>query len=166
MEVEVIYKQGNIADDEAEVLINTVNCVGVMGKGVAKLFKEKFPAMYRKYKELCNDNQIKIGKMSVFIFTRNDKTQHIVNFPTKVHWRNPSTLEMVELGLKDLSELLVKIKPQTMAMPMPGCGNGGLNWEDVKPLVYNHLVNSRKLLKGKKLTIYIYIPPGHNLKDS
>lgn len=156
MEVEVIYRTGNIANDESDMIINTVNCVGVMGKGVALAYKKKFPAMFKEYKQLCIEKKIRIGKMFVFITKNEDRTQYVVNFPTKYYWRKPSKLEWIEYGLEDLSNLMLTCNPATLAIPPLGCGNGGLKWERVEPMVMQYLVNSRKLLKGEKLTIYIY----------
>ena len=134
------FIQGNLFEANADAIINTVNCVGVMGKGVALEFKYRWPDNYKAYKQLCTQNIIKIGEM--FVYDRggmfdDTKPRFLINFPTKQHWRGKSKIEYIELGLNDLIKQLKKHSIHTVALPPLGCGNGGLDWHDVKPLIQN-----------------------------
>ena len=129
-----IYSVQNfsIFDVEADVLVNPVNLVGIMGKGLALEFKNRFPQNFIMYKEWCADSP-QIGS----IFVWNENNQCIVNFPTKIHWRDPSKLEYVEESTIVLSEWLIDTERdfivKTVAIPKVGCGLGGLDWKIVKP---------------------------------
>ena len=129
------YTQGNLLDADVEALVNTVNTVGVMGKGIALMFKESFPENYKAYAIACEADEIVVGE--VFSTYRTDMygPKWIVNFPTKKHWRHPSKLEWIEAGLEDLRSFIVENKVRSIAIPPLGAGNGGLNWTDVRPLV-------------------------------
>ena len=127
----IYFKDGDIFKDTSEAIVNAVNCVGVMGKGIALKFKEKYPNNYIMYKTACNRKEVKIGKM--FICKENNKT--IINFPTKDYWRNDSKIEYIEEGLKDLVKALQSLNIESVAMPAIGCGNGGLNWNTVKKTI-------------------------------
>lgn len=165
MDVKIVFKKGSVANDNADVLINTVNCVGIMGAGVAKVYKEKYPDMFKEYRKLCLDKKMCIGKLFTYITRVGDQTKYIVNFPTKLDWKNKSKLEYIEYGLEELSELLLNLKPSSIAMPSIGCGNGGLDWKKVYPLIKQYLVDNRRVLSGKEMTIYIYIPYKANISD-
>jgi O-acetyl-ADP-ribose deacetylase (regulator of RNase III) len=130
-------KVGDLLGSSMEVLINTVNCVGVMGKGIAYSFKERYPKMYEDYRKRCLSGMVKVGEP--YLYRLNDK-QSIINFPTKQHWKNPSKIEYLEDGLKYLALHAQEWKIQSMAVPPLGCGNGGLSWDVVKPLILHHLV--------------------------
>jgi O-acetyl-ADP-ribose deacetylase (regulator of RNase III) len=126
------YTTGNLLDAPAEALVNTVNEVGVMGKGIALMFRETFPENVRAYEEAARSKQIRIGRMFV---TRNQALvgpRWIINFPTKKHWRHPSKLEWVREGLKDLTRVIRENEIHSVALPPLGCGNGGLEWEQVR----------------------------------
>ncbi|MFN6981434.1 MAG: macro domain-containing protein [Brevundimonas sp.] len=129
------YTQGNLLDADAEALVNTVNTVGVMGKGIALMFKEAFPENYKAYAIACEAEEIVVGE--VFSTYRTDMygPKWIVNFPTKKHWRHPSQIGWIEAGLEDLRSFIVENNVRSIAIPPLGAGNGGLNWADVKPLV-------------------------------
>lgn len=133
--------QGNILEADAEALVNTVNTVGVMGKGVALMFKEAFPDNFTAYKRACDANELNTGR--VFVTERRSLTEPnprwIVNFPTKQHWRNPTQIEWVKDGLQDLRAFIVKNSVKSVAVPPLGCGNGGLAWNDVRPLIEDAL---------------------------
>lgn len=131
----VEYKKGNILDDDAEALVNTVNCVGVMGKGIALQFKQAFPDNYRVYREACRRNEVQPGKM--FIYDAGDlfSRKFIINFPTKRHWRGKSRLEDIELGLRELGRVVKQLEIKSIAIPPLGCGNGGLDWKVVRPKI-------------------------------
>ncbi len=120
---------------DVEALVNTVNTVGVMGKGIALQFKEKFDENYKLYRKAAEDNQIKTGKVFIIPTNRMDGVKWIINFPTKKHWRNPSKLEYIIEGLDDLIERIKTLDIRSLAMPPLGCGNGGLEWETVKPII-------------------------------
>lgn len=123
--------RGDIFDSPCVALVNPVNCVGVSGAGLAKVFKEKFPNNYRAYRDFCLSGQLRIGK--VFVFEENGKV--IINCPTKYHWRDKSTLEIVKLGL-----LAIKNEPvASLALPALGCGLGGLQWDIVKEVIVHEL---------------------------
>ena len=135
------YTQGNLLDADAEALVNTVNTVGVMGKGIALMFKEAFPENYKSYAIACEANEVRVGE--VFSTYRTDMygPKWIVNFPTKKHWRHPSKLEWIEAGLEDLRSFIIENEVRSIAIPPLGAGNGGLDWADVKPIVDRVLGN-------------------------
>lgn len=132
-------KKGNILKQEAEALVNTVNCVGVMGRGVALQFKEAFPENYKQYKEACKNEAVKPGRMFVFDASMLIGPKIIINFPTKRHWREKSRIEDIESGLKDLIKILKDSHIHSVAIPPLGCGLGGLDWKIVRPLIENSL---------------------------
>jgi O-acetyl-ADP-ribose deacetylase (regulator of RNase III) len=132
----ISYIKGNLFTSNAKVLVNTVNTVGVMGKGIAADFKKIYPEMFEEYKRLCEEGKLDIGKL--FLYKTSNKW--ILNFPTKKHWKNPSKVEYIEKGLQTLVEQANKLQLTNIAMPKLGCGNGGLNWEkEVKPIVEKYL---------------------------
>ncbi|NES05639.1 MAG: macro domain-containing protein [Okeania sp. SIO2F4] len=132
----VEFKQGNLLEENIEALVNTVNCVGVMGKGIALQFKQAFPENFKQYKKACDAKQVQPGQMFT---TSTGKLfpRYIINFPTKRHWKGKSKIEDIESGLKALIEDVKQLKIQSIAIPPLGCGNGGLNWEVVKPMIVN-----------------------------
>jgi O-acetyl-ADP-ribose deacetylase (regulator of RNase III) len=129
------FTQGNLLDASVEALVNTVNTVGVMGKGIALMFKEAFPANFRAYEEACEQKQVKIGKMFVTENRTFSGPRWIINFPTKKHWRQPSKLEWVTDGLVDLRRVIEEHQIHSIALPPLGAGNGGLEWSEVRPEV-------------------------------
>jgi len=138
----VIYKQGDLFLDQSEAIVNTVNCVGVMGKGVALEFKRRWPENFKQYKKLCGAKQLIPGK--VFIFDRGSlldqcNPRYLVNFPTKNHWREKSKLSYIDEGLDDFVKQLIKFDIKSVALPPLGCGNGGLPWDDVRALIEEKL---------------------------
>ena len=133
------YVEGNLLEADVEAFINTVNTVGVMGKGVALLFKEKYPETFKKYKIACDKGEISIGKMFVTDESTFEDRKLIINFPTKTHWQYPSEYSFIEGGLMSLKETIEKYKIKSLAMPPIGCGNGGLDWRKVKILIEKHL---------------------------
>lgn len=129
------FVQGNLLNAETDTLVNTVNTVGVMGKGIALMFKERFPKNYEAYVAACERGEVQIGKMFV---TSNDELngpRWIINFPTKKHWRQPTKLEWVEAGLVALKSVIIEKGISSIAIPPLGCGNGGLDWKVVRPLI-------------------------------
>jgi O-acetyl-ADP-ribose deacetylase (regulator of RNase III) len=128
-------QQGDILHADAEALVNTVNCVGIMGRGIALQFRKAFPENYKAYKAACSRGELQPGKMFVFDLNRFQHPRFIINFPTKRHWRGKSRIEDIKAGLKDLVEESRKLKIQSIAIPPLGCGLGGLDWEEVRPLI-------------------------------
>lgn len=129
-------KDGDVFQSKMQVLVNTVNCVGAMGRGIAKEFKEKYPAMFEDYKNRCASRELKTGGPYLY---KIDETRWILNFPTKYHWANDSKLEWIEDGLQYLVEHAAEWGIQSMAFPPLGCGNGNLNWNDVYPVMRHYL---------------------------
>lgn len=132
----VSIKQGNLLDSDAQTLVNTVNCVGVMGKGIALEFKKRFPAMFDDYVKRCVSSQVKLGQPYLFIqlFPPN-----IINFPTKDHWRSVARLEDIVEGLQYLEAHYKEWGITSLAVPPLGCGNGQLEWQVVGPTLHRHL---------------------------
>jgi O-acetyl-ADP-ribose deacetylase (regulator of RNase III) len=133
------FIQGNLLEAKAEALVNTVNTVGVMGKGVALMFKEAFPANFKAYEQACRAKQLRVGQMFV---TETDNflgPKWIINFPTKAHWRFPSRMEWIAEGLQDLKRVIAEKNIRSIAIPPLGAGNGGLRWEDVRALLQEEL---------------------------
>jgi O-acetyl-ADP-ribose deacetylase (regulator of RNase III) len=131
----VTFVKGNIFNSSAQVITNTVNCVGVMGKGIALEFKTRYPEMFLDYKKKCEKREVKPGIPYIW---EDEKTQ-ILNFPTKRHWQNQSLIEDIEKGLKYLAENYIQLGIDSLALPPLGCGNGGLEWNQVKPLIEKYL---------------------------
>lgn len=128
----ITYTEGNLLDADAEALVNTVNTMGVMGKGIALMFKEAFPPNYKAYEQACKRKEVQIGKM--FVTEREDLLgpRWIINFPTKMNWWNLSKIEWIEEGLSDLRRFIEEKKIRSIAIPPLGSGNGGLEWAKVK----------------------------------
>jgi O-acetyl-ADP-ribose deacetylase (regulator of RNase III) len=126
------FVQGNLLDAPVEALVNTVNTVGVMGKGIALMFKEAFPANFRVYENACKNKEVRVGHMFVTERSALKGPRWIINFPTKKHWRQPSRLEWIVEGLKDLRLVVQEKQIHSIAMPPLGSGNGGLEWRDVR----------------------------------
>lgn len=143
----ITYVRTNIFESRAEVLVNTVNTVGVMGKGLAKEFKRIYPDMFESYQQFCEDGTLIIGKLQVY----KTPNKWILNFPTKANWRSPSKMEYIEQGLQKFVEHYARLGIKSIAFPMLGCGNGGLSWEDeVKPLM-------EKYLNPLSINIFIHV---------
>lgn len=128
----ITFMQGNLLEARAQALVNTVNTVGIMGKGIALMFKERFDNNFRQYAAACKEGKVKTGQMFVTELTELDGPRWIVNFPTKQHWRAPSQLQWITEGLQDLRNFLLENKVQSVALPPLGAGNGGLDWSDVR----------------------------------
>ena len=140
------YIEGNIFNSPAQVIVNTVNTVGVMGKGLALSFKKRYPKMFEAYKRACDKHQLTIGKLMLYYAP----DHWIMMFPTKESWRNPSKLEYLEAGLNKFVTTYAEKKITSIAFPKLGCGNGELSWTDVKPVM-------EKYLKPLPITVYIYV---------
>ncbi len=140
------FVTGDFWERTAAIRVNTVNCVGVMGKGVALSFKQRFPEMFAAYRADCRRGLVVPGEIRIY---RTPGT--IVNFPTKRHWRNESRLEDIENGLRALRRYLKPHHGEVVTMPALGCGHGGLDWNVVRPLIEQHLGDL-------DAEIYVYSP--------
>ncbi len=129
------YQQGDILQAEAEALVNTVNCVGIMGRGIALQFRKEFPENYKVYQAACNQKEVQPGKMLIYDLHRFGTPRFIINFPTKRHWKNKSLIEDIQTGLIALVEDVRRLGIQSIAIPPLGCGLGGLSWDEVRPLI-------------------------------
>ena len=127
------FRQGNLLEARVDALVNTVNTVGVMGKGIALMFKEAFPANFRAYEEACKRKEVRVGHMFVTENRALDGPRWLINFPSKQHWRQPSKFEWIVDGLEDLRRVIEEKKITSIALPPVGCGNGGLEWSEVRP---------------------------------
>ena len=128
------YQRGNILKADVEALVNTVNTVGVMGKGIALQFRQAYPANYEAYRKACERGEVQIGRMFVFS-TGQLRPSLIINFPTKQDWRGKARIEFIDKGLEDLVQVIRKHEIRSLAVPPLGCGNGGLDWADVRPRI-------------------------------
>lgn len=126
---------GNIFHSGASALVNPVNCVGVMGRGLALEFKKRYPSNFYAYAEACKRGRLSPGKLFVMRESGGQQPVSIVNFPTKLHWKNPSNLSWISSGLDELREWILANKPASIAIPALGCGLGDLDWPDVSSLI-------------------------------
>lgn len=133
------FSTGNMFDAHVDAIVNTVNLVGVMGKGVALQFKERFKNNYQVYKQACDDRTLGIGNSLVVEEMWQGRNIWVINFPTKVHWRNPSEYMYIERGLENLIDIIHKYDIKSIAIPPLGAGNGGLDWYRVKDLIVSKL---------------------------
>lgn len=129
------YKRTSLLEANTQTLVNTVNCVGVMGKGIAKAFKEREPDMFAAYKRICDEKLLEPGKLWLW----RGSEQWVLNFPTKRHWRSPSKMEWIEAGLDKFVSTYETQGINEIAFPKLGCGNGNLDWKDVRPLMERYL---------------------------
>ncbi|PLK22449.1 Appr-1-p processing protein [Porphyrobacter sp. TH134] len=146
----ITYTQGNLLEADAEALVNTVNTVGVMGKGIALMFKEMFPSNFNAYAAACKAQEVEVGHM--FVTERRELIgpKWIINFPTKKHWRHPSKLAWIEEGLLDLKRVIVEHDIRSIALPPLGSGNGGLEW----PIVRDRIEHALRDLEGVRVIVY------------
>jgi O-acetyl-ADP-ribose deacetylase (regulator of RNase III) len=145
------YVKGNLLQAETQALVNTVNTVGVMGKGIALQFKERFKHNFKLYSEACKNGNIAIGKLLVVKENTVEGEKIIVNFPTKTEWFKKSQYNYIEEGLKDLVKVINDYTIKSIAVPPLGCGNGGLNWNKVRPMI-------EKYLGGLNIEVLVYEP--------
>ncbi|MDY6215264.1 macro domain-containing protein [Actinobacillus porcinus] len=149
----IIYTKGNLLDADVDVLVNTVNTVGIMGKGIALMFKERFPENNKLYTAACRAHTVVTGKMFITaVDTLFHNPKWIVNFPTKQHWKGKSKMEWIKEGLVDLKHFLVKAQVRSIAIPPLGAGNGGLDWELVKKCI------EEELGELEDISIFLYEP--------
>lgn len=131
----ITYAHGNLLESDAEALVNAVNTVGVMGKGIALQFARAFPTMLGDYESAVRRGDVRLGEMQVWSNQALSGPRWVINFPTKGHWRARSRLADIESGLADLVGVLRSRGIASVAIPPLGCGNGGLAWDDVRPLI-------------------------------
>ena len=139
------YLKGDLLSSPAQVLVNTVNTVGVMGKGIALQFKKKYHEMFTAYQKVCEKQQLDTGKLYLW----KSPEKWVLMFPTKKHWRNPSRMEYIESGLQKFVDNYERLGIESIAFPKLGCGNGGLEWSAVKLIM-------EKYLRPLPISIYIY----------
>ncbi|SDF98582.1 O-acetyl-ADP-ribose deacetylase (regulator of RNase III), contains Macro domain [Dyadobacter soli] len=144
------FVTGNLLDSESEALVNTVNTVGVMGKGIALQFKETFPNNFKEYVQACKTGELRIGSLLVVRERIITGERVIINFPTKTQWYLKSKYEYIEEGLKELVNVIHSYRIKSIAIPPLGCGNGGLKWERVKDLIQKYL----SPIQDVKVTVY------------
>jgi O-acetyl-ADP-ribose deacetylase (regulator of RNase III) len=140
----LIYRRTSILESPAQTLVNTVNCVGVMGKGLAHAFKDREPDMFKAYKRICDQKALEPGKLWLW----RGSEGWVLNFPTKIHWRNPSRIEWIEQGLEKFVTAYDTQGITEISFPRLGCGNGNLDWNDVRPVMEHYL---------SKVAIPVYI---------
>jgi O-acetyl-ADP-ribose deacetylase (regulator of RNase III) len=135
----MITAHGNIFSSDAEALVNPVNCVGVMGAGLAKQFKQRYADNFKAYQVACQAGELVIGKIFVHALKQPANPRFIFNFPTKYHWRDKSELEDIRLGLTALTAEIINTGVNSVAIPAVGCGLGGLPWWRVRPVIADAL---------------------------
>ena len=142
----ITYLKGDLLKSSAQVLVNAVNTVGIMGKGIALQFKQKYPNMFIEYQKQCNQKTFDIGNLLLW----KSSNKSILLFPTKKYWKDSSKIDYVEIGLQKFVNYYKKLEINSIAFPKLGCGNGGLDWNIVQPLM-------EKYLNPLDIDIYIYI---------
>ena len=135
----IYFTKGDLLESKAQALVNTVNTVGVMGKGIALQFKEHFPQNYELYRSACKSNHVKIGEMFTTVEHTLNGSKIIINFPTKTTWRRPSEYPYIEMGLKSLHEEIINRNIKSIAIPPLGSHNGGLDWSIIKTMMISAL---------------------------
>jgi O-acetyl-ADP-ribose deacetylase (regulator of RNase III) len=148
----IILAKGDLLAADVDALVNTVNCVGVMGKGLALQFKRRFPGVFKEYAAACKRGELVVGRMHVVPTEQIAGPKYVVNFPTKQHWRSPSKLEYIDEGLQDLLKVVRELGIRSIAIPPLGAGNGGLRWEYVEPRL------RRAFADLPEVTAHIYAP--------
>jgi O-acetyl-ADP-ribose deacetylase (regulator of RNase III) len=146
--------KGDILRSNAEALVNTVNCAGVMGRGIALQFRKAFPENFKAYKSLCDKKRLHPGMMAVYDLNRLQNPRYVINFPTKRHWKGKSNPEDIESGLEALVKEITDRKIGSVAIPPLGCGLGGLNWHQVKPMI------KRAFAALPDVHVFLYEPAG------
>lgn len=148
------FATGNLLEAGVEALVNTVNTVGVMGKGIALQFRQAFPENYEIYRKACKQEQVQPGKMFVVPTGQMVNPRYVINFPTKRHWKGKSRMEDIEAGLDALIKVIKEKGISSIAIPPLGCGSGGLKWDDVRPRI-------EKVFKDMpEVQVFIYPPAG------
>ena len=151
---------GDLLKADVEALVNPVNTVGVMGRGLALQFKRAFPDNFRAYAAACKAGEVAPGRMFIFETGRSTKPKFIVNFPTKRHWRNKSRLEDIEAGLAALVSDVARLEIRSIAIPPLGCGLGGLPWSKVRPRIHEAFA------EHEKVDVHIYEPARDDRREA
>ena len=146
--------RGNLLEADAEALVNTVNCIGYMGKGIALQFKQAFPANFDDYQKACKADQVKPGRMFIHQTGKMFHPKYIINFPTKRHWRGKSRLEDIRSGLVALVDDVKRLGIRSIAVPPLGCGLGGLDWMTVRRMIED------AFRKVPEVSVLLYEPVG------
>jgi len=146
--------RGNLLEADVDALVNTVNTVGIMGKGIALQFKRAFPAMFREYERAAKSRELALGRMHVWPTQQMTGPRYVINFPTKSHWKSRSKLTDIDMGLDALVATVRELQIRSIAVPPLGCGNGGLDWAVVQPLMMT------KLSQLPDVDVIIYPPNG------
>jgi O-acetyl-ADP-ribose deacetylase (regulator of RNase III) len=144
------FVEGNILEADVQAVVNTVNTVGVMGKGIALQFKKAYPEMFEEYERACARGEVETGRMHIFDRGSLFNPRYIINFPTKKHWKGRSKIKDIEAGLQDLTQQVQARHVISIAVPPLGCGHGGLAWRDVRPLI----VKAFETLPGVRVLVY------------
>jgi len=150
------FTTGNLLESSADAVVNTVNCVGVMGKGLALQVKQSYPAVFKRYAADCKKGLVQLGRVHIVDRQSLEPPFFIINFPTKGHWKARSNFEDIRLGLKSLRQTLSDFKIKSIALPPLGCGLGGLDWANVKALIETELAG----LDG--VNIFVFEPSSPN----
>jgi O-acetyl-ADP-ribose deacetylase (regulator of RNase III) len=146
---------GNLFESKAQTIVNAVNCVGIMGKGIALEFKKRFPHMFKDYTTRCERKEVRLGQPYLF---KAKQLPHVLNFPTKDHWRSASKLTDLEMGLQCLLDHYKEWGISSIAVLALGCGEGGLEWRIVCPTLYRYL-------SKMDIPVEIYAPIGTSRED-
>jgi len=156
----ITVTRGDILKADAQALVNTVNCVGIMGRGIALQFRKAFPECYKAYKAACDRKELHPGKMLVCDLCRLDNPRLVINFPTKRHWKGKSKLEDIEAGLNALVDLVRRRHIRSIALPPLGCGLGGLEWPVVRVRI------ERAFAGLEDVNVFLYEPAGAPAADA
>ncbi len=148
------YTSGNLLDAPVEALVNTVNCVGVMGKGIALQFRQAYPDNYKVYRAACERGEVRPGQMLVYERGQLINPRYIINFPTKQHWKEKSRMEYIDAGLDALVQEVKARGIQSIAIPPLGAGSGGLDWAKVKPKI------EKAFARQRNMRVLLYAPQG------
>ena len=154
------FTSGDLLQADTEALVNTVNCVGIMGRGIALQFKRAFPENFTEYEAACKRHEVVPGKMLVHRTWRITNPRYVINFPTKRHWRSDSRIEDIALGLQDLQNQIAELGIRSIAIPALGAGLGGLSWGAVRPLIETAFFNHRET------RVMVFEPCGSPLADT
>ncbi|QRN02803.1 Appr-1-p processing protein [Legionella sp. MW5194] len=148
------YVTGNLLEANAEALVNTVNTVGIMGKGIALQFKQAWPENFKSYAKACKAGEVAPGKMFIYELKETSSPHFIINFPTKRHWKQKSHIQDIKIGLETLIDEIKQRGIQSIALPPLGCGNGGLPWTEIRPLIEQAFANI------PQVQVMLYAPKG------
>ncbi|MER5453800.1 macro domain-containing protein [Micromonospora sp. NPDC002389] len=150
----ITLSRGDLLAADVDAVVNAVNTVGVMGKGIALQFKRAYPANYAAYRAACAKNEVRLGRMFVHDSTRPGPRRYVINFPTKGHWRADSKLSDIHAGLVDLVRVVRERQIASIAVPALGCGNGGLAWAAVHPVI------ERAFAELPDVRVLLFVPDG------